>query len=434
MSGITMVLKNGRNNHKDIHEYPSMVIDTLNEYRTKINFETMFNAYTEKSLMEMWSNDVYRYFGLTWHSDSGGLQIITTGAKITEELKEQVYEKQALYSTYAMCFDELPIRVTSYGGTSSRVDLSNRQYIVEQAEECGKKTGLNIKKQIETIRKLNSKTKVFLICQGNKRQDFVDYYNNIMSVIPEDYYSNLAGVALSAACTGLGHLEAIEMLSSYRFMKIPEGMGKKLHVLGFGSLKRLIPLLLLKISGYIDADITFDTSSHAMSCLLGETTIWDETNRKGVKHTLGKVRSKKSDKVFLHFFNKYKKIIQKYYPDMSEDDYLNIVANDLTTSDKYNLDCRKSVIINFYTRFLLAYESFLSFANAMIEQLDEFEKNIVDTGFGYYDALIKVKTEEDYFIWYEKYSRHTNTNPIESFKTLKEAIEGKPTLERFFGV
>lgn len=425
MSGISMVLKTGPKKNRANVEYANMVAETVDQFKSFLKFEAMFNAYCESELME---NTLSKFdnFGITWHADSGGLQVITLGKSITDELKNKIYNIQAKHADYAMCFDELPVNVTDYKGSSSRVDLSGRQFIVEWAEERARATGANVKKQIDVIKKMNSNTKVFLICQGNETEDFVKFYNDAMSMIPEEHYSYIAGVALSAACTGLGHLEAIKMVASYRFMKIPKTMGNKLHILGFGSLKRLYPLLILKQNGYIQADITFDTSTHAMCTLLGETII------NGKRIELGKVRTAKSDNVFKHFYKKYGHIIRKYYPEVTIEKYVEIAGEDLTSSKKFNLDSAMDVYINLYTRFLIAYEAYLNFSDSVENALSDIIQNKFTTNLPYYDSLIYVKNEMEYIEWYKKWRNEIPTNRIQRFETLEEAKNITEPLMKFF--
>jgi hypothetical protein len=421
MSGISMVLKNGSISKRDNKNYASMVRDTIHDFKAEINFEMMFNAYQEDTLMDGYLAK-YDYFGSKWHADSGGLQVITAGRVITEELKEKVYKMQALHSDYAMCFDELPINVTAYAGSASRVDLSGRQFIVEWKEERATKTGLNVKKQIEIIRKMKSKTKVFLICQGNEIQDFVDFYDTAMAQIPKEYYSTLAGIAISAACTGLGKLETVKLLGSYKFMKIPKDVGNKLHLLGYGSINRLYPMLLLKASGYLNADITFDSSSHAMNTLLGEVLVEEcKLFPNGGVIPFGKVRTPRSDRIFKYLYNKYSVVLKKYYDNISFDEYLKIVCDDLTSSKKFNLDCKKSVTIHLYTRFLIAYESFCNFAKSLIKIRNDIDNRKFDSGIPAINGLINVKTKEDYMKWFKQCSNHIPSNAIKRFKTLNEA-------------
>lgn len=459
MSGISMVLKQGSVNKIDNNAYASMVSETIRKgnYRGErpfLGFETMFNAYQEDKLMTGYLTN-YDRFGSTWHSDSGGLQMVTQNKTITEELKDKIYDIQANHSSYAMCFDEMPIRIVGTNkGMTSRLDLSNRQYIVEWAKDKAILTGKNVKRQIEIIRKNNSDTKVFIICQGNETKDFLKYYNNVMAQLPEDYYTSIAGVALSAACTGLGILETIKMLGSYRYMHIPKGMGNKLHLLGFGSVSRLYPMMLLKASGYLEADITFDSSSHAMGCLLGEITVKDSDVLKDGKYAFGieNIRSKRVDNIYRHIYSRYKEVMLKQFPDLTEDAYLAIVGYDHTTSKryhkrrtprhlikKYNITVAQSICIQLYTRFLVSYDSYTAFSKRMAAQhksvvtlKDGNEEGLISDGCKTFatgdkaqtaiNGLLNIKTTEDFEDHLPLLKKSgVKSNHIERFSTLAEA-------------
>ena len=81
-----------------------------NQHEHKISL--LYNAFTEKRtgprLKEHYAKHLH-----TIHADSGGLQMITLGKTITDELKEDVYANQALNSDVAMCFDLIPVVVLS---------------------------------------------------------------------------------------------------------------------------------------------------------------------------------------------------------------------------------------------------------------------------------------------------------------------------------
>ncbi|MBK02948.1 MAG: hypothetical protein CL464_10905 [Acidimicrobiaceae bacterium] len=427
MSGASMALKPGMGDKQDGDIYSGMVTDTIKEFDSGVNYEIMFNAYNEVNAMVNYFSK-YNYFGTKWHADSGGLQMITLGKEITEELKEKVYRVQAQYSSYAMCFDELPIHVLELKGKQSRIDLSGRRYIEEWAKQRALNTGNNVKRQIEVFREMKSDSKVFLICQGNNVTDFVEYYNNAMSVIPKEYYSSMAGIALSAACTGLGRLEAIQMLGSYGFMDIPKEIGNKLHVLGFGSIKRLWPLLLLKESGYINKDITFDSSSHAIKPILGEfegddgRTYKFGTEPHGEETLLQQGNTHEKDIIegneFL--YEKYGHILKQYY-DMDFEEFFEIVGCfDVSTSARYNLDCKRQVTTNLYHRWLMAFQSCYKFGKDIIQTRKDMREGIFDSGIPAMNDLINVKTKEDFIKWFKVHSKHMVSNPIIRCKTLED--------------
>jgi hypothetical protein len=435
MSGISMVLKNGHPSLRDNVKYSGAVASTIKSFKGFLNFEMMFNAYQEDNLMGKYLSK-YNYFGSTWHADSGGLQMVTQNKTINDELKDEIYKVQAEHSSYAMCFDEMPIRVTETAGLASRVDLSGRQYIVEWNVDKAKQTGLNVKRQIEIIRESNSDSKVFIICQGNETQDFVVYYNNAMAQIPEEYYTSIAGVALSAACTGLGMLESVKMAASYGYMHIPEGMGKKLHFLGFGSLNRLYPMMALEQSGYIDADITFDSSSHAMNCLLGQVDVTDSEFLEDGNYEFGNEikRTSFTESIYKHLFTKYSSVFKKHYPNISEDIYLDIVGYDHLTSKRFrkrrmprslvkksSISTKDSIGIQLYTRFLMAFESFTSFSSNMEKAFKDLNngifENTTNRSLIAIQSLVKVKTTEDYEEWLSHVGKYVKSNRIVRFAT-----------------
>ena len=433
MSGASMALKPGMGTKQDDDIFSGMVADTIKEFDSGVNYEIMFNAYNEVNAMKNYFAK-HNYFGTKWHADSGGLQMITLGKEITEELKDKVYRVQAQYSSYAMCFDELPIHVLDLKGKQSRIDLSGRRYIVEWAKQKALNTGNNVKRQIEVFREMKSDSKVFLICQGNNRDDFVEYFKNAISVIHKEYYSSIAGIALSAACTGLGRLEAIQMLGSYRFMDIPKEIGNKLHVLGFGSKKRLLPLLLLKESGYIDRDITLDSSSHAIKPILGEFRDED-----GNDHKLGTDPDDEPETVLQQgntvqlqilkanqfLYKKYGHILKQYY-NMDFEEFYEIVAKkDVHTSARYNLSCKRQVTTHLYHRWLQAFESCFRFGKELLKERRDMREGKFDSGIPAMNDLINVKTKEDFKKWFKGFKNVTPSNPIIRCNTLEDVETNK---------
>jgi hypothetical protein len=439
MSGISMVLKNGNPKLRDNVKYSKMIVDTIKNSKEFLKFEMMFNAYHEAGLMDKYLSK-HNYFGATWHADSGGLQMVTQNKTITDEWKDKIYDIQSKHSSYAMCFDEMPIYVAETAGIASRLDLSGRRYIREWTRDKAIQTGKNVKRQIEIIRKNNSDTKVFIICQGNKTQDFVDYFDNVVDQLPPDYYTSIAGVALSAACTGLGMLESIRMAASYRKMSIPKGIGKKLHFLGYGSINRLRPMMYLEASGYLDADITFDSSSHAMGCLLGEVNIRDSEVLKTKKHAFGNRNGKTAytDSIYTHLYIKYQSVFKKYYPNITKDTYLAIVGIDHTTSKRYrkrrmakgdikkhNVSIKDSIVIQLYTRFLVAFESYTTFSKNMDKDYHNINSGNINDSTAL-KKLAKVKTTEQYDTWEDNYSDYVESNRIKDYATEADAKADKP--------
>ena len=82
---------------------------------------TLFNAYTESSFTDRIAA-LNNMGAAKLYADSGGLQIVTAGKKITPEIKQQIYKTQTA-ADYAMCFDE--IALGSFSVTRTRNERSN---------------------------------------------------------------------------------------------------------------------------------------------------------------------------------------------------------------------------------------------------------------------------------------------------------------------
>ena len=88
----------------------SMLIKKLVQDQFSHKFSLLYNAHTEHSFGERFKP--YHDAAHSVHADSGGLQIVTQGMTITDELKEKVYRNQANGADVGMCFDEIPVILT----------------------------------------------------------------------------------------------------------------------------------------------------------------------------------------------------------------------------------------------------------------------------------------------------------------------------------
>ncbi|AGN30173.2 hypothetical protein VPFG_00171 [Vibrio phage nt-1] len=226
----------------------------------------LYNAYTEKKigreLREIFGDSVYKI-----HVDSGGLQMITLGLDNTPELRAGVYKNQAESGDIGMCFDEIPIHNTSKGGGAARLNANDKVFISDMAYEYGVRSGKNIKDQIEAYLADESQCKPYVIFHGNTEEDYMNYCDGMMSQL-KGLEHHIAGCAVSGAAIGYDSRETIDMMSVVRKLNIPEHIKKSVHMLGFGSVKRLLPSIALIRSGYFGDDfhISYDSSTHT-GCL-----------------------------------------------------------------------------------------------------------------------------------------------------------------------
>lgn len=234
---------------------------------TESEFSILFNAYTENRFIKGFS--MYDNFSAhSVYADSGGLQMVTAGKTITDEIKEKIYATQC-YADYAMCFDVIPLESLSLVRTKNeRSNVENKIFDQSRHLDAGKQTGQNIKKQIEHFKKAEAKTKVIIIVQGNTPEDMVDYFCQIQDQLDDEDFSYVGGIAVADTCMGNKELETIDMLIAARKIaevsKYPECTSKHLHFLGIGAIPRMAPVLYLQKSGFLDSykKISYDSSSH----------------------------------------------------------------------------------------------------------------------------------------------------------------------------
>ena len=245
----------------------STVFRKFNEHYKDNKLSLLFNAFTEDDFQ-----DIVPAYGADTYVDSGGLQIITQKtAVLNDDTKEGIYKVQTK-GDFAMCFDEIPLYIDdSKKGASARTDMDGKVIIGDEVYDKGVATGVNIKNQIEAFKRLGSDTKVFVILQGNTPQDWLDFCDGIFSQIPTEYYDHIEGLSIADTCIGNGILEAADMISIIPKLNCPDVFKKRLHLLGVGSINRLIPILVMIEAGLLpeDTHISYDSTSISSSHAFG---------------------------------------------------------------------------------------------------------------------------------------------------------------------
>lgn len=236
-------------------EYINQSMEKLTNSSKRHEFGLLFNAFTESTFGEKFAKfDGHKHT----HSDSGGLQLITQGKKVNDQIKDEIYATQADWSDLGMCFDEIPIGMT--GATSGRNDVNNRWFKADEMEHFARLTGKNIARQIQVYHERDSKCRPILIAQGNGYDSYLKWVEYVLDEIPQSEHKYIGGVAMGAAALGTGTLEDFER--AFIFSQIPLDV-KHLHILGVGSVKRLYPYLAFHASGlYKDITLSYDSTSH----------------------------------------------------------------------------------------------------------------------------------------------------------------------------
>lgn len=243
-------------------EFYKKVFNLLNTSNNS-KFSLLFNAFQEQRYavpLQNYKGSIHRI-----HSDSGGLQIVTVGKKMTPELYKEIYILQARYSDIAMSFDEIPVAKISE--KSAINDFTSRKFDVDNYKEFAKLSGKNLREQIETFKDEKVSCKPLLIAHGNCLETYKDWIDIILKEVPSSDHHLIGGISVSGAALGRGFLE--DMQKAAYISEFP--MNHYVHLLGVGSIKRLLPYLLFAQNGYYKKDfhLSYDSSSHSQGVTTG---------------------------------------------------------------------------------------------------------------------------------------------------------------------
>lgn len=353
----------------------------------------LYNAYTEAKAIPLFEHFVNLQFDSVY-SDSGGLQLVTAGKTVTPEIKQEIYKVQT-YSDYAMCFDQIPLEMwknTDQQGNvirsrNERSNISNRRFPEELHQEAGILTGKNIKEQIEAFKKLNAKTKVILIVQGNTPEDMKLYFNEIERQLHGDDYNFVGGLAVADTCIGNGELESIEMLRAARDISsyCHPSISSHLHILGVGSIKRLKPIIYLKRSGYLDKydHISYDSSSHT-SCFTYGLLKLD-----GTCSALGKGRTFRAEQHFSNAYEMFKQVLSQY---ATKKEFLDIMFGDGRDNEWSDSKIKKRALVENKDHYVVSH---LVKACHTYFQIHNFIVNVNKMFMETNDPLLTVRTDSD---------------------------------------
>lgn len=250
-------------NKETLDKINSMFGFVQNRYNHKVSL--LFNAFTEKGHGPKFKNYTNLY---NVHSDSGGLQCVTLGKTIDAKMKGLIYKVQAQYSDVAMSLDVMPVSVDE---RSTKLDTGSRKFDSIKFEEMSRQSGKNLHEQINFFLEEKTTAKPLVILHGND----IDWYQRnldfILDEIPQSKWKYIDGISCGSGAMGFGDLENIERAAVMAFIDAPEHLKNKYHVLGVGSLGRMLPIVSLLRNGAFNDNvhISYDSSSLTMSFTLG---------------------------------------------------------------------------------------------------------------------------------------------------------------------
>lgn len=245
----------------------SRITNVINTWDPNHSFGLLFNAYAEPRMGQV-LNDFCP--GVELQGDSGGLQMISLGHTPTPKLRAKVYEIQAKHASHSMCFDEIPLQKS---GIVQFANLNSLLYDKAMVPSCAKQTALNIIEQVETFDRLGSKSKVYLIIQGNDFDTYQLWTDEILKNLPDDVTNKLHGIASGGGCIGNNTQEDVERFFTLSHLNAPAHLLKNFHLLGIGAPSRIVTLSALDHLFDKETNISYDSTKHTGGIIRAQVQI-----------------------------------------------------------------------------------------------------------------------------------------------------------------
>lgn len=365
----------------------------------------LFNAFTEAPHGDWLKEQNYYGFDQVY-ADSGGLQVVTRGQSLTEELKREIYETQKK-ADFGFCFDEIPLGLKEGIDQETgkhRALTDTKLFYPDGFLKCAEHTANNVLNQCRAFE--GTDTKAFYIVQGNTSDEMYRWFERGVDIVGPDYFKNIQGVAPADTCMGNGELESIDMLVGYHRMLKDFGVRytkKHLHLLGVGSPSRLMPAVLLKKSGFLppDVEISFDSSTQSMSYAMGNYLDSDGTRTNKIHDRVMRMFGRFYDDMEDLFVEYSPAITKEWYLDYTAKRYLSISDTIKDCPPEYEIAVRGSITLMCIWQALGLY--------ARLKE-DLACDEVRQTGLGY---LTEVKTIDDYRHWRHQFERFMSSKRID---------------------
>lgn len=376
----------------------------------------LFNAFSEKRFPECF-NILFKDLMTNIFSDSGGLQVLTMGKQFDLEMKKKVYQLQATESTIAMSFDEIPVStLTSKASITNHVGKTfNSHLFVDYA----KKTRDNLIEQCEFFLKLNSKTKILPIMQGNCIETYGEWYHILMDNLSPEHKSVIGGMSVAMAAFGLGMKEEIE-----RIMVIEKFIKEYdyIHLLGVGSLSRFFPLLILLNNGFLSSikKISYDSTTHTSNLSRGEYFYNSKFPRLMTKRFIPNLEvTKIVEDIHLKFGPLLQTFKEQFGLDVGEEEIYHAICKSYSFSSctftKYPKHEYLVIVI-----FLFFMSQIINFANQLdifLTDKDQLKQFIHKTHPNLL-TLFNVHSLDDYYSWNKSIGHMIQSKAIKSHKEM----------------
>jgi len=229
-----------------------------------------------------------------------------------------------------------------------------------------------------------------------------------MKEIPQDKHKYIGGVAMGAAALGTGSLEDIER--AFYFSQLPIENNNYLHVLGIGSLKRLIPYIIFIQNGLYDGvRLSYDSTTHTSGVAFGHYFTKDS----------GLVSFNRTfTKEYHTFYEDTMNILD--ISDLNVEQYHKLMN---ASAKKHDNDhqffrCTAGFIMSSITNFIKELDKVVESKTKLLHIANDADFHAPAR------HLYEVKTKADFDHWYSNFRNYVPSKRVPSSK--------KSTLEGFF--
>lgn len=341
---VSGILQNAKKigEYDNYHNLIQDILYRIDSYSPNCKLGTLWNALTEKSDKDTLVGLNNPDNPLMVQADSGGLQQVTLGLNITDQMKIEIFERQGEYSHYSMNFDEMPVRVNEKlrekfssnggGGQGLKMNHSIKYFIRELRYESGRKSGMNIKEQINVFKSLGEKciSKVMVIIQGWDIEDYNEYARGIFSVFNEmeeeereEYYKYIGGISLGTSSV-ISYFQMFDLYcrAPIDLVEVPERFRSFIHILGVGGTSKSGILFALNDNFFgKEVHFSFDSTSLTSASVFGRFSEIEEMNhyfdgeeletKKLITSLLGKTVNTKVKKFVKEIQDEFEDLIYK---------------------------------------------------------------------------------------------------------------------------
>lgn len=404
-SGLSFIWKRKFDNDSDpmlVKEIRKM-IDNMTAQYTNHKFGVLFNGLTEKHQGPHCRSVFDPY---TIQVDSGGLQMVTLGKKSGPADKDEVYRTQAQWGDIGMSFDTMPLKLINDRSTFH--DTNSRFFDPSILEDCAVKSGKDLARQIEVFIEEKTKCRPFMIIQGGSLEYYQQWADIVLQQVPQNHWKYIAGISSGAGALGQGLKEDVERVFVLSQLDLPSHMLKRFHLLGFGSMSRLIPVIQMKRSGLFSEDIhfTYDSTKHTRSCVNGQ-------------YQLGKKiiqLSRSKDKHYHKAFQLIEDVCENVFDHKFDEDlfFNTIIMPGGEYTKKFGADHMAS------ERNLATFAFFLYSVNEVmkaVKLMEDDETKIAEIRKQDYNAFLtlsKIKDVNQFYQWKNEYGKTLNSKAVKN--------------------